>query len=203
MSLFYEIAYMLGITPWEQASETHGHLIAALLEREEKGKEPPLGRALDLGCGSGLWSVELAKRGWQVTGVDNVSKALSSARKRADSAGVDIRFVEGDVTALRDAGVGAGFRFFIDMGCFHGLNDKQRADMGREVTAIAAPDAVLLELAWTPARRGPLPRSTSREELESAFRGWTIVGEDPLDAEALPGFLKNSDPRCYKLRRIE
>ena len=52
-----------------------------------------------------------------------------------------MRLVHGDVTALREAGVGSGFRLVLDTGTFHGLSDAQRAAMGREVSAIAAPDA--------------------------------------------------------------
>jgi SAM-dependent methyltransferase len=200
MSLFYQAAYRLGITPWEDASATHGHLIASLLEREESGRQPPFGPLLDLGCGSGYWAVWLARRGWNVVGIDNVPKAVRRARKRAQAAGVDIRFIGGDVTALSVAGVGSGFQFLLDLGCFHGLNDGQRAAMGREVSMVAAPGATLLELTWKPARRGPLPRGASPLDLENAFRGWQIVANDPLDPAALPPFLRQADPRCYRLR---
>ena len=201
MSLFYRFAYQVGFAPWERAAQTHGHMIAALLDREGTTHSGAKGLALDIGCGSGIWSVELAKRGWQVVGIDNVPRAVETARQRAKAGGVDVRFLEGDVTRLRDAGVGNGFQLFLDLGCIHGLKDKQRLAVGREVNAVAAPDAVLLTLVWTPARRGPLPRGASREDLESAFRGWKIVDEDPLDAAALPAPLKNVDPRCYRLRR--
>lgn len=55
-----------------------------LVEQEEEGREPPYGPALDLGTGSGVRGVQLAKRGWQVTGVDIVEKALTRARERVD-----------------------------------------------------------------------------------------------------------------------
>ena len=77
MSLFYRIAYRLGFTPWEEATQ-HGpsaQMIAALFDREQAGREPPYGAALDVGCGGGLWSIDLARRGWDVTGVDIVPKA--------------------------------------------------------------------------------------------------------------------------------
>ena len=45
---------------------------------------PPVpGRALDIGCGSGRDAVYLAERGWRVTAVDSVDKALASAQQRA------------------------------------------------------------------------------------------------------------------------
>ena len=65
---------------------------------------------------------------------------------------------------------------------------------------VAAPGATLLELTWKPARRGPLPRGASPLDLENAFRGWQIVANDPLDPAALPPFLRQADPRCYRLR---
>jgi len=47
--------------------------------------------ALDIGCGSGRDSVFLAARGWQVVGIDNVSKCCSRARKFAERHHVDDR----------------------------------------------------------------------------------------------------------------
>jgi methylase of polypeptide subunit release factors len=78
----YKIAYAIGFHPWEDAEEqpSFAEKIAELFEREESGREPPYGPALDLGTGSGIWGIELAKRGWRVTGVDLVEKALRRAR---------------------------------------------------------------------------------------------------------------------------
>src|SRR5215208_7593277 len=120
MSLAYRILYAIGFTPWEQmADPAIAQQIADLFAREEDGREAPYGTALDLGCGSGIWAVELARRGWQVTGVDFVPKAIRRARARAQDAGVDVRFLEGDVTKLAAAGVGSVYRLLLDFGCFH------------------------------------------------------------------------------------
>src|SRR3954471_2155641 len=105
----YRLAYAIGFHPWEDLAE-HPPFRGKLLElvaREEQGRQPPYGLALDLGTGSGVWGVELAKRGWQVTGVDIVEKALDRARERADEAGVELRLVRADATALRQADVGS------------------------------------------------------------------------------------------------
>jgi len=53
MILFYQIAFQLGLTPWEEAAETHGPLISVLLERETADRDGP-GSALDPGCGTKL-----------------------------------------------------------------------------------------------------------------------------------------------------
>lgn len=204
MSLWYRFLYQLGLTPWE-ADPRQGpaaEQISALLDLEESGRQPPYGQALDLGCGTGIWSVELAKRGWQVTGVDIVPKAVRKARKRAESAGVDVRFVHSDVTALGDAGLERGFRFVLDFECFNHLDDAQRKAVGREVSAVAAPDATMLMLVWSPGRRGPLPKGASRDDIEAAFPGWTMIAEDAYAAQSdLPSWLKDVGLRFYRLRR--
>lgn len=57
---------------------------------------------LDVGCGVGRWSIRMARRGAQVTGVDLSPTMVKEARRRARSAGVAerCRFQEGDLTAL-------------------------------------------------------------------------------------------------------
>src|SRR5207247_9310493 len=100
---------------------------------------------------------------------------------RAASAGVEIRVVHGDVTALRSTDVGSGFRLLLDTGTFHGLTDAQRAAMGQEVTAVAAPDAALILDCFAPRRRGPLPRGASRADVEQAFPGWQVVDAEVAD----------------------
>ena len=204
MSMFYGIAYRIGFTPWEGglAQGPAAKQISAMFDREEVGRQPPYGRALDLGCGSGIHAVELAVRGWQVTGVDNVSKALGRARERAREAGVEVRFIDGDVTALQAAGVGSDFRLVLDFGTVHGLTEVQREAVVREVSAVAAVDATLLMFAFAPGRRGPVPRGMSQSDIKAAYPGWKITDEDAVDVQ-LPWFLKKlgADPHWYRLRR--
>jgi SAM-dependent methyltransferase len=200
----YELAYRVGFHPWEDAE---GHLpfterIAELFDQEESGREPPYGLALDVGTGSGIWGIQLAKRGWQVTGVDVVEKALQRARDRVKEAGVEVRLVQGDVTALRIADIGSGFRLVLDTGTFHGLKDDQREAMGREIDAVAAPDATVLMIAW-PKRRRPLIRGVSFREIESAFPGWTVTdtGASHFKAPKPIEVLLRPDEHWYRLRR--
>jgi SAM-dependent methyltransferase len=200
----YKLAYAIGFHTWEDLAE-HRPFAGKLLElvdREEDGNGPPYGAALDLGCGSAIWGVQVAKRGWEVTGVDIVEKALRRARERVNEEGVDMRLVHGDVTKLREAGVGAGFRLVLDTGTFHGLTAAQREAMGREVSAVTAPDATVLLDYFVPRRRGPLPRGASRSDVERAFPGWQVTDVEIADTEpdALARLLK-FDERFYRLRR--
>jgi SAM-dependent methyltransferase len=194
--------YRIGFKPWEMDSATVGPQLDELLAVEETGRQPPYGSALDLGCGTGRWSVGLAQSGWQVVGVDVVPKAIQAARRRAQEAGSDVTFVEGDVTALRSAGVGvgSGFVFVLDVECFNHLNDAQRAAVGREVNAVTSADATMLILVWSRARRGPFPPGATGDELTAAFTGWQILDEHTYQGE-LPRPMKHISPRWYRLAR--
>ena len=198
----YRLAYALGFHPWEDLAEhpPFADTLLKLVAEEEGG--PPHGTALDIGTGSGVWGVRLAERGWEVTAVDIVERALRRARERAEDAGVRLNVVQGDVTALREAGVGSGFRLLVDTGTFHGLPEAQRMAMGREVSAVAADDASLILDCFEPRRRGPLPRGASREEVERAFPGWEITDVEVADTEpdAIARLFKFNE-RFYRLRR--
>src|SRR5438128_2069168 len=93
----YRASYRLGFTPWDRGVPPPG-----LVELVEGPAALPAGRAIDLGCGTATNTIYLARRGWEVTGVDMVPQALETARQRAAAAGVSPRLVQGDVTRLGD-----------------------------------------------------------------------------------------------------
>lgn len=202
----YKLAYKVGFHPWEDAIDDPEFVdrLTQLFEAEETDREPPYGRALDVGTGSGIWAVELGKRGWDVTGIDIVEKALQRARNRVQAADIEVTFIHGDVTALREAEIGTEYRLVLDTGTFHGLTRSQREAMGREVDAVAAPDATVLLLAWEPRRRGPLPRGVSRREIESAFPGWAVtkIGPSHFKAPKPVELLLKPNEHWYRLRRV-
>src|SRR4051812_32086696 len=129
MAVPYRLFYRLGFHPWGGLAEhpPFADKLAEVFEREGRGGGPPHGGALDLGCGSAVWGVRLAERGWQVTGVDLVEKPLERARDRVREAGVEMRLVQGDVTDLRGTDLGGDFRLVLDTGTFHGLSGDQQA----------------------------------------------------------------------------
>lgn len=200
----YRLLYAIGFHPWEDLAE-HEPFADTLLElvaREEEGREPPFGTALDIGTGSAVWGVELSRRGWQVTGIDIIEKALSRARERVDEAGVDMGLIHGDVTDLEHAGVGSGFRLILDTGTFHGLTGDQQLAMGESVDKVAAADATLILDCFSPRRRGPLPHGATRADVERAFPGWEITDVEVADSD--PDFvsrLLSFDEHFYRLRR--
>lgn len=56
--------------------------------------------ALDIGCGTGFLSLEMAGRGHRVTGVDFAPAMLAEARRKAAAAGAAIRFEQTDAEQL-------------------------------------------------------------------------------------------------------
>lgn len=199
----YRLAYAFGFHPWEDLAEhpPFADKLIELVAREETG-DPPHGPALDIGTGSGVWGVRLAERGWQVTGVDIVERALDRARARVEEAGVEMRLMRADVTALGDAGVGTGYQLLLDTGTFHGLSDPQREEMARELSAVAAPGATLILDCFGPRRRGPLPRGADRPEVEGRFPDWAITDVEVADADpdAIARIFRFEE-RFYRLRR--
>ena len=201
----YRFAYSIGFHPWEDAVTDPPFVeqITSLLAREEQDRDPPFGRALDIGTGSGIWGIELAKRGWAVTGVDLVEKALDRARARVKDAGVEMSLVQGDVTALSESDVGSGFRLILDTGTFHDFDETQRSGMARGIDRVAEADATVLLLAW-PRRRRPLIHGVNRDEIEAAFDGWEITDVEPSHFR-LPKpleLLLRPDEHWYRLRRV-
>jgi ubiquinone/menaquinone biosynthesis C-methylase UbiE len=82
-------------------------------------KSHPVGKALDLGCGTGTNVITLAKHGWHATGVDFVPRAIHAARKKAEHSGLKVKFQVGDVTSLDQ--IHDKFDLILDIGCFHSL----------------------------------------------------------------------------------
>ena len=53
-------------------------------------------KILDLGCGPGLYSSRLAKRGYSVTGIDFSQRSINYARKKAKEDELDIKYIYQD-----------------------------------------------------------------------------------------------------------
>lgn len=62
---------------------------------------PVHARVLDLACGVGRHSIEFARRGFEVIGLDFSKPYLAEAKKSASKAKGKIKFVHGDMKDLR------------------------------------------------------------------------------------------------------
>lgn len=199
----YRLAYRLGLTIWQRPKPP-----AELVALTEGPTPLAPGRALDLGCGTGVDTVYLASHGWEVTGVDMVPKALTTARRHATAAGVSPRFLQGDVTRLRDVGVGAGYTLVLDFGCFHTLPDDQRDAYVTSVTEVAASDAMLLLYGFTqPPKAAPMHAGVRTEEIQRRFgaAGWRLLRAERTPAGSVGISVPRADERfelcSYRLQR--
>ncbi|MDI6697486.1 MAG: class I SAM-dependent methyltransferase [Candidatus Saccharicenans sp.] len=57
-------------------------------------------KILDVGCGTGRHAIELARRGYSVTGIDISEAMLQRAREKAMEAGVQVDFLQADARNL-------------------------------------------------------------------------------------------------------
>ncbi|XRQ16439.1 class I SAM-dependent methyltransferase [Actinomadura welshii] len=188
--------YRFGVTPWERYGKAAAGSIAALLDREADERSRPLGRALDLGCGRGQFTPELARRGWDAVGVDYVPAAIEAARQRTEGA----KYVVGDVTDLPSAGLET-FGFFLDIGCFQGFDTEGQRAEGRGVTALAETRATLLMLAFGPTRLRSRLGGVSQAEVEAAFPDWDLIDVQPAETAGLGWPMNRTSPQWYRLRR--
>jgi len=195
----YARMYRFGITPWERYATEAAASIAARLDREEAERSRPLGRALDLGCGRGEYTPELARRGWKAVGIDYVPAAIEAAAAKGRNV-AGLSYVVGDVTRLPSARLGM-FDFFLDIGCFQGLDSGQRRAQAEGVLALAHPAATLLLLSFGPSRWRPLVGGASRDDVETAFAGWETLAVEPAETAGLGWPMNKTAPQWYRLRR--
>jgi SAM-dependent methyltransferase len=196
MSLIYRVMYRIGFTPWDT-----GEVPQELRALVEGAAALPTGRALDIGCGTGTHSVYLARHGWRVTGVDVVDRPLARARARAEAARVSVDWINGDVAELGALGIEPGLTLAFDRGCFHGLNGLQRGAYAAAVTALAAPGATLLMMAFAPSRVPVAPAGVTETEIVARFDEWEMSATE-ADSEGEPaGPMRNIPRTWYRLTR--
>jgi SAM-dependent methyltransferase len=87
-------------------------------------------RVLDLCCGVGRHSLELARRGFHVTGVDRTSKYLEQARERSQAEGLDVEFAQEDMrTFCRPNTYDAAISMFTSFGYFENPEEDRQVAM--------------------------------------------------------------------------
>lgn len=192
----YAWMYRLGLTPWERYGPAVGTQLGALLDRETQERSTIPGRALDIGCGRGQFTPHLARRGWQAVGVDVVPEAIEAARRKGPA---EVTYTVADATDLESADLGA-FDLFLDIGCFQGLEPRQRAAQGRGVTALAAPRSTLLMLAFGPSRYQRLVEGVAQAQIETAFPGWDLLTVQDAVTDGLGWPMNQTAPQWYRFR---
>ena len=154
-----------------------------------------IGAVLDVGCGTGINALEIARAGHEVVGLDCARAAVAKAAGRVTAvdraASVVPTFVVGDALRLEPLGLlGRRFDTVIDIGLFHCLQPYERATYAASLAPVVRAGGVLLLVAWSD--RNPLgygPERVTRRAIRSAFRGdWKVeaIEDDALDSRLTP-----------------
>ena len=89
---------------WEHHwDDRTSHTVAANPYLAEETAALTPGNALDAGCGAGAEAIWLAEQGWRVTGADISGSALATAAQQAEAVGVDVDWIEADLTSWTPA----------------------------------------------------------------------------------------------------
>ncbi len=82
---------------------------------------------LDLGCGIGRISLEFARRGFRVTGVDRTIRYLEQARQQAEKENLNVEFIHSDMRAfMRPDAFDSVVSMYTTFGYFENQADDRR-----------------------------------------------------------------------------
>ena len=134
---------------------------------------------LDVPCGYGRHSIELARRGYQVTGVDISQVQIARARQKAVGGGGLARFVIGDARMLPVIGpFDAAINMFLSFGYF--ATDDENEAMLRGITRVLRRGGRLLIDFWNREHEIRLFQPTIIEERDDDIREVEEWSFDPL-----------------------
>lgn len=145
--------------PWETI-KPDGVLVDLI-----KSKKVTSGRSLDICCGAGTQSIYMAKKDFNVIGIDISPTAIKVAKRRAKEAGVKVNFVIGISFQLPFNDKTLDFVF--DRGCFHHVPVDKRQDYINGVDRVNKHKGRFYLSCFS--ERTGFPNSFTEEEIRQYF----------------------------------
>lgn len=161
---FWEERYRQGTTPWDL-----GEPAPPFVHLMEGPDAPPPGKMIALGTGRGHDAIFFARHGFDVTGVDFAPSAVEAAKRGARGAGVNVRFIQGDIFALGEEFTHR-FDYVLEHTCFAAIPVTTREDYVQLVRRLLKPTGLYVAILFNHGRTGGPPFTTNPEEVRRLFR---------------------------------
>jgi SAM-dependent methyltransferase len=152
--------------------------IEGLVEVAIDGRIEPC-KAITLGCGTGRETIYLAKKDFDVIGVDFSRTAIKKARRNAKAAGIEVRFFVDDLTDLQT--VEGTYDLVTDFGALNDMSQKSRDLYIENVLPLTHEDSYYLMFCFD--------RMLSPDEVRQRFEDLFVIEVIETRASQFPGRL--------------
>lgn len=136
-----------------------------------RNKNPQL--IADLACGTGNVTIPLARRGYEMIGVDISEEMLSLAREKAEAEALDILFLKQDISGLDLYGTCDAFLCMID-GLNYIIEPKKIEYMLKRIkTCFLNPDGILIfDISTRYKLENIIANNTFIHDTDEVFYSW-------------------------------
>src|SRR3989344_8400326 len=132
----WDVNYLTGRIPWD-SNKVEKELVKFVKKYYNKKID-----CLDVGCGTGINAIYLAKQNFNAVGVDISKVAIEIAKKKAIKSKVKCKFYMGDVLNLNF--LKRKFDFVFDRGCFHHQFTNNRKNYANSIYNVLKKNGILL-----------------------------------------------------------
>jgi SAM-dependent methyltransferase len=152
--------------------------IEGLVEVAIGGRIEPC-KAITLGCGTGRETIYLAKKGFDVIGVDFSRTAIKKAQRNAKAAGVNVRFFVDDLIDLQH--VQGTYDLVTDFGALNNMSQKSRDLYMENILPLTHEDSYYLMFCFD--------RMLSPDEVRQRFQDYFDIEVLEARPSEFPGTL--------------